>query len=115
MVQKEIINQYKVGLHHQILKVCHELELNLHDNVLGPKIYTNYQRLALIVLFTRSRKALRDFCFELIESKWPKWLGLKELPTKSTLQRWIKKFNMNFLRQLLSNMVSNQNPKIMDL
>ena len=113
MVQTEIINQYEVELHHQILKVCHDLELNLHDNILGPKIYTNYQRVALIVLFTRSRKALRDFCSELVENKWTKWLGLRDLPGKSTLQRWIKKFNLNWLRQLLSTIVDKQQPKVM--
>lgn len=68
-MQKQITNQYKTKLHHQILKVCHALELNLHDNRKGPKIFTNYKRVALIVLFTRSRKALRNFVPELFESK----------------------------------------------
>ena len=113
MTQKELTNQYEVELHHQILKVCHKIELNLHDNFKGPKIYTNYQRVALIVLFTRSRKALRDFCKELSESKWPRWLGLKELPTKSTLHRWLLQFDLNWLRQLLSFLVYDQQPKIM--
>jgi len=42
MVQKELSNQYEVELHQQILKVCHKLELNLHDNHYDPNIYTNY-------------------------------------------------------------------------
>ena len=37
------------------------MELSLHDNLFGSKIYTNYQRVALIVLFMRSQKALRKF------------------------------------------------------
>ena len=113
MVQKELSDQYEVELHNQILKVCHEIELNLHDNFKGPKIYTNYQRVALIILFTRSRKALRDFCNELVESKWPRWLGLKDLPTKSTLHRWLKKFDLNWLRQFLNTTVTEQKPKVM--
>ena len=113
MVQKEFSNQYEVELHQQILKVCHKLELNLHDNHKGPKIYANYQRVALIVLFTRSRKALRDFCSELVESKWPSWLGLKDLPTKSTLHRWISKFDLMFVRKILRRLVKKKQPRIM--
>ena len=113
MIQQEISNQYKTELHQQILKVFHKLNMKLNDNVLGPKIYTNYQRVALIVLFTRSRKALRDFVSELVESKWVSWLGLKELPGKSTLQRWIKKFDLSFLRSLLFSIVKDEDPNIM--
>ena len=113
MVQKELSNQYEVELHQQILKVCHKLELNLHDNHYGPKIYTNYQRVALIVLFTRSRKALRDFCFELIESKWPSWLGLKALPPKSTLHDWLKRYDLSFVRTVLRRILRRKQPKIM--
>lgn len=113
MVQTKIYNQYEVELHNQILKVCHEIELNLHDNYFGPKVFTNYQRVALIVLFIRSRKALRDFCKELLESKWPRWLGLKELPSKSTLHRWFSKFNLDWLRQLLKSMLAKQKPAVM--
>lgn len=113
MVQKAISNQYKADLHQQILKVCHKLELNLHDNHYGPKIYTNYQRVALIVLFTRSRKALRDFCSELIESKWPSWLGLREIPPRSTLHDWLKKYDLSFVRKTLHKIMKHNEPKIM--
>lgn len=113
MVQKVISNQYETDLHHQILKVCHRLELSLHDNRYGPKIYTNYQRVALIVLFTRSRKALRDFCSEIRESKWPSWLGLRELPPKSTLHDWLKKYNLSFVRRILKKLTRKNKPKIM--
>jgi len=80
---------------------------------LETKFYTNYQRLALLVLFVRSRKALRNFAFELKESKWVSWLGLKELPSKSSLQRWIAKFNLQTLRKLLSTTVAKQQPTVM--
>jgi len=113
MIQTTISNQYGVELHKQILKFFHASGMKLHDNNLGSKIYTNYQRVALIVLFTRSRKALRDFVSELVESKWPKWLGLKEIPSKSTLQRWLKKYDLQWLRQLLFTIVEKEQPKIM--
>ena len=97
-MQTEIISQYEIKLHEQILKLCHSMDLSLHDNVLGSKVYTNYQRVALIVLFSRSKKALRVFTSELVESRWPRWLGLKELVSKLTLNRWIKKFDLAKLR-----------------
>ena len=68
MNQQEIFGQYETKLHHQIIKVFHASGMKLHDNRLGSKIYTNYQRVSLIVLFILSRKALRDFVFELTES-----------------------------------------------
>jgi hypothetical protein len=101
MTQNTISNTFETRLHEQILKVCHKIELNLHDNLKGPKIYTNYQRVGLIVLFVRSRKALRDFISELFESKWPSWLGLRDIPGKSTLQRWLKKWSVSWVRSLL--------------
>tara|TARA_B100001971_G_C18118582_1_gene498165 strand:- start:45 stop:788 length:744 start_codon:yes stop_codon:yes gene_type:complete len=61
----------------------------------------------------RSGKALRKFVNELVESKWPKWLGLKELVSKSTLHRWIKKFNMVDLRIFLNQTISLSKPKLM--
>jgi hypothetical protein len=113
MIQKTITNQYNTELHSQIINLCHSLELPLHDNLFGSKIYTNYQRVALIVLFMRSKKALRKFTAELVESKWPRWLGLKELVSKSTLNRWIKKFDLAKLRFLLTQTVADKKPSLM--
>ncbi len=90
-MQKTLTNQYEIELHSQIIKLCHSMELPLHDNILGSKIFTNYQRVAMIILFQRSGKALRSFVNELKENLWPKWLGMKELVSKSTLHRWVKK------------------------
>ena len=112
-MQTTIISQYEIKLHEQILKLCHSMELSLHDNIFGSKVYTNYQRVALIVLFMRSKKALRKFTSELVESKWPRWLGLKELVSKSTLNRWIRKFNLAKLRSLLATTVANNVPSLM--
>ena len=112
-MQLEITNQYEIKLHEQIIKLCHSMELSLHDNHFGSKVYTNYQRIALIVLFMRSKKALRQFVAELKESKWPQWLGLRELVSKSTLNRWIKKFDLAKLRYLLTQTVAKTTPSLM--
>ena len=89
------------------------MELSLHDNIFGSKVHTNYHRVSLIVLFMRSRKALRQFVEELKESKWPRWLGLKELVSKSTLNRWMKNWNLTKVRCLITQTIANQNPSLM--
>jgi hypothetical protein len=113
MYQTEISSQYELSLHRQIIKVFHASGMKLNDNKFGSKVYSNYQRVALIVLFMRSRKALRQFVAELKESKWPRWLGLRELPSKSVLHNWLVKWNVFLLRKILSNCVANDKPSLM--
>jgi len=113
MTQTTIQYTLENNLHGQILKLCHQMELSLHFNHKGPKIFTNYQRIALIILYHRSKKALRDFVAELYESLWPKWLGLKEIPGKSTLNDWMKLFQLQTIRQLQTILVSDQKPEIL--
>ena len=113
MRQKTITNQYETKLHKQILKVFHASGIRLHDNKLGSKVYTNYQRVALIVLFMRSRKALRQFVSELVESKWPRWIGLKEIPSYRTLHHWLTKWDLSWVRKILENTISKEKPSLM--
>jgi hypothetical protein len=113
MTQKTISNTFEHELHKQIIKVCHSLELPLHFNHKGPKIFTNYQRVALIILFKRSKKSLVDFVFELYESLWPRWLSLREIPGKSTLHDWLKLFEMPVIRALHEEVLPKKQPKLM--
>lgn len=112
-MQKELYYQYESKLHNQVLKLCHEMELSLHCNHRGPKVYTNYQRVALLVLFVRSRKALRDFVHDLYESRWPMWLGLKEIPSKSSINSWMRGLDLSFVRSLLCQSVEEHEPMLM--
>jgi len=89
------------------------IEMPLHFNRKGPKIFTNYQRVALIILYKRSKKSLADFVAELYESKWPSWLGLKEIPGKSTLHDWIKLFEMPIIKTLHKAVLVDEKPEIM--
>jgi len=113
MIQKTISSQYEINLQRQIIKVFHASGMKLNNNHFGSKVYSNYQRVALIVLFMRSRKALRQFIAELIESKWPKWLGLREIPSYRTLHYWLTKWNLSWLRNILSHTVAKQKPSLM--
>lgn len=82
----------------QVNKVCHKLQLSLHHNWRGPKIYTQHQIIALLILKARENKSLRRFVAWLYETKWPEWLGLKEIPSYSTLYRALKRIGMKVLR-----------------
>jgi len=113
MIQTTISSQYEVSLHRQIIKVFHASGIRLNDNNLGSKVYSNYRRVALIVLFMRSQKSLRRFTAELIESKWPRWLGLRELPSKSVLHNWLVKWNVSWLRKILNNTIAKIKPSLM--
>lgn len=112
MTQTTISNTPVNKIHDQILKLCHKMELQLHFNRYGPKIFTNYQRVGLIVLYYRSKKALRDFIAELQESRWPSWLGLREIPGKSTLHDWMKLFNLSTIRELNHLLLGDHQPRL---
>lgn len=97
----------------EILKLYHAMGLPLHDNHLGPKIYSEFQKLSLVVLFRRSKKVLRDFIAELYETKWPSWLDLKQIPSKSVIHDWCKKYTVEFIRELNDTLLHNKKPKLM--
>lgn len=105
--------QYENKLHGQFLKLFHSVESRRFRNRLGPKIYCQFQRFALIVLFKRSGKALRKFVAELPESRWVRWLGLKELPSKTSLHRWMQDYSATSLRQLMQCLLSDKQPSLM--
>jgi len=109
-VTKKYINQFRNNLHEQIIKVCHSLNLELHFNKIGPKTFDNYQRIALIILYVRSKKSLRDFLEEFQENKWKNWLQFKRIPAKSTLHDWLKLFELKIIRELNKELTKNINP-----
>jgi len=115
MKQTKLNSQHVSRLNLEIINLCHNLCLPLHFNKFGPKIYTNYQRVALIILFLRSKKSLRNFIKELVETLWVSWLGLKEIPSKSVLNDWLRLFNLNFVRRCLNQIIKSEKPRIMSI
>lgn len=96
-------------LYTEIKKLFLARGARMHNNHRGPKIYTELQRVALLVLYVRSKLSLRSFCtVYLPESKWPQWLGLRELPSKSSLHSWLKNYDMSWLRQLNKQLLSDE-------
>jgi len=104
MIQNILINQYNNPLEKELIKLFHESNLPNHFNQKGNKEFDNLQRVSLIILFRRSKKALRDFIRELKESKWISWLQLKKIPSKSTLHNWLNLFKMKTIMQLFNQL-----------
>ena len=104
MLQNILLNQYNNPLEKEFIKLFHSSNLPIHSNKTGNKEFTNYQRISVIILFRRSKKALRDFIKELQESKWISWLQLIRIPSKSTLHNWIKLFQMKTIKQLFNQL-----------
>jgi len=113
MTQKTFKHTLDNELHTDILKLCHKMELPIHFNTFGPKVFTNYQRVALIILYLRSGQSLRTFVERLYESRWPQWLGLREIPGKSTLHDWMKLFKLTNIRELNNNLLADKQPSTM--
>lgn len=108
------INQFNNKLHAKIIKLCHHAKLKPHNFVMGSKLFNNYQRVCLIILFIESKKSLRDFIRDDKGSllPWKRWLQLKKLPGKSTLHDWLKSMNLSFIRELFNQTVSGIKPEI---
>ena len=108
------INQFNNKLHEDIIKLCHHAKLKPHNFIMGSKLFNNYQRVALIILFIQSGKSLRDFVKDETGSllPWKRWLQLPKIPAKSTLHDWLKSFNLGFIRKLLHQTISDIKPEI---
>jgi len=106
--------QFSNKLYKEILKLCHCAKLKPHTFVRGCKLFNNFQRVALLVLYIQSGKSLRDFTNDLTGSlvSWKHWLQLRKLPSKSTLHSWLKTFNLDFIRKLLHFTISEIKPEI---
>ena len=114
-MQTTITNQYDNEIYKLILKVCHRIELPLHFNWKGPKLFTNNQRVALLLLRERWNMSFQRFVEHLYETKWPQWLGLKVIPSKSVLHNWAKLFGMDRIRMFFSQLLTKEKPSVMAL
>lgn len=108
------LNQFNNKLHAKIIKLCHHAKLKPHNFVMGSKLFNNYQRVALIVLYIQSGKSLRRFTSNLDASltPWKHWLQMRKLPSKSTLHSWLKNMNLNFIRELFNQTIRDLKPEI---
>lgn len=110
----QYINQFNNRLHAQIIKLCHHAKLKPHNFVRGCKLFDNYQRVGIIILYIQSQKSLRNFINDETDSLliWRQRLKMKKLPAKSTLHDWLKSFNLDFIRKLFEFTISEEKPEI---
>jgi len=89
------------------------MALPLHYNKTGYKDFDNYQRVAIIILYIKSKHSLREFLEDdLKTSLWKHWLQLKRIPAKSTLHDWIKLFNLKTIRLICKQLTDNISPTL---
>jgi len=93
--------QYTIEQVQQLVKkVCYQKQISQYHFKFGPKIYTQHQFVALLILYSKSGLSLRDFIKYLYESKWPEWLKLKEIPSKSSIHRHFERIGLKIIRAL---------------
>jgi len=93
--------QYDVEeLQSLVKKVCYQKQISQYHFRFGPKKYTQHQFVALLILFAKSGKSLRDFVQSLYESKWPEWLNLREIPSKSSIHNHFQRIGLKIIRAL---------------
>ena len=81
-------------------KVCYQRQISQYHFHYGPKKYTQHQFVALLILYARSGKSLRDFVQSLYESRWPEWLKLREIPSKSSIHNHFQRIGLDIIRAL---------------
>ena len=114
LVQKQIIpheNSFRQELNNIILS----LDLPKYPNWRGNKQFRTSQRLSVVILYIRSGKSLRDFCEEFKESQWIRWLELKYEIKKSSLNNWLKSFDLKFIKAILDKTNLGDKPKIVGI
>ena len=112
LVQRQIVpleRSFKKELFETLLS----LDLPEYPNNQGNHQFTTFQKLASVILYFRSKLSLREFCdFVNHESLWKRDLKLKYDLKKSTLNDWVKSFNLDFLKKVLDETNRGDKPKI---
>lgn len=93
-----------------ILKFYFSLGKGDYNSCFSKHDFTNYQRFVLLYYYIKENKSLREFVNWLkTNSKLPKTLQLKKIPSKSTLNSWFKMFNLDLLKQKFSQFFKPKN------
>jgi len=115
LVQKQIVPQKK-SFKQELNSIILRLDLPEYPNKKGNKKFTTAQRLSVVILYLRSKKSLRDFCEEFNnETKWRIYLELKYIITKSSVNRWLKEFDLDFIKRILDETNSDEKPELLGI
>lgn len=111
LVQKQLIIPKK-SFKQELDKLLLSVNLPKYNNRKGNKQFTTKQKLAVVILYFRSQKSLRQFCEEFEETKWGIWLELKYKVKRSTISDWIKLFDLDFIKSLIEKTNKNSKSKV---
>jgi len=111
LVQKQLI-PHKNAFLQELNKIILNLNLSKYPNRKENKQFTTAQKLSVIILYFRSQKLLIVFCNEFKETKWSTWLELNYKIKKSTLNNWVKLFDLNFLKTILNKTNYGEKPEL---
>ena len=115
LVQKQII-PHKNSFRQELNEIILSLDLPKYPNWRGNKQFTTTQRLSCVILYIRSGKSLRDFCEEFNnESQWPRYLELKYDISRASLNRWLKQFDLDFIKKLLDQTNFGETPEVLGI
>lgn len=116
LVLKEIIPKKKHSFKEELNDLILSLDLPKYSNKKGNKQFTDAQKLSCVILYFRSKLSLREFVDHFNnESSWPRDLGLKYEIRKSTLNDWVKIFDLKFLKEVLNQTNDGDKPKILGI
>lgn len=114
LVQKQLI-PHENSFRQELNRIILSLDLPKYPNKKGNKQFTTAQRLSAVLLYFRSQKSLVIFCKEFEESQWPKHLEFKYPLRKSTLNDWVKLFDLDFIKKLLDETNSGEKPELLGI
>jgi len=115
LVQKQLI-PHKNSFRQELNEIILSQNLPKYPNWRGNKQFTTTQRLSCVILYVRSGKSLRDFCEEFNEeSQWPRYLELKYKISRASLNRWLKQFDLDFIKKLLDQTNSGEKPEVLGI
>lgn len=115
MIQKQIVplgRSFKKELFETFLA----LNLPEFTSKTGSKKFTTFQKLAIVILYFRSKLSLREFCDQINkESLWKRDLKLNIDIKKSTVNDWVRDFDLSFIKKILDQTNEGDNPKILGI
>lgn len=116
LVLKDITYIKKKDFKEELFETLLSLNLPEFPNKHGNKQFTTFQRLGLVILYFRSKLPLREFCDYINnESLWKRDFHLKYEIKKSTLNDWVKSFDLNFIKEILDQTNKGDKPKIIGI
>ena len=116
LVLREVVKPKPREFKDEINEIILSLNLPKYSNKTGNKQFTQAQKLTCVIVYFKSKLSLREFCdYFNQETMWPRWLMLKYKLTKSSLNRWIQEFSLDFIKQILELTIKNDSPEIMGI